>query len=350
MKYLLILNLFLVNAYAYKAELVKDNLGIVWGMDFLQDTIIFTQRTGELRLLDLKTKKIMEVSGAPKVYARGQGGLLDIKVHPNFSKNKRVYITYAKNIGEYQTTALGYGTLESNKLLNFKDIFIAKGNGDTRRHFGSRITFAENNLIFMSIGDRGERANAQNNKNHFGTIVRLTDEGKVPAGNPFIEDKKALDEIWSYGHRNPQGLFYDKESQTLYEMEHGPRGGDEINIIEKAQNYGWPTISYGKEYMLPIAVGESTHKEGMKQPIKYYIPSIAPSGLIYYTGNVYKNLKNSLISGALAKTHLNIYFPKTKKEVRLFEKFDERFRSVAVDKAGFIYFSTDTGKIYKLQD
>ena len=180
--------------------------------------------------------------------------------------------------------------------------------------------------------------------------MRLTDEGKVPVDNPFINLKGFLPEIWSYGHRNPQGLAYDKKRKILYEMEHGPRGGDEINIIQKGANFGWPTISYGKEYMLPVAVGEGTHKKGMEQPFKYYVPSIAPSGLIYYDGKKFKSLQNSLISGALRKTHVNIVFLDTKKEVRLFEISGMRVRNVQVLSSGDIIFATDNGHIYKIKE
>lgn len=330
-----------------KIELVKDNLDIVWGIEFVGDSLLVTERKGQIKMIDLKTKKVTLIDGAPQVYAKGQGGLLDIKKHPDFSKNKRIYLTYSKNLKDTKTTVLGYGILKGNKLENFKEIFVAKGIADKRVHFGSRIAFTEDNKIFMSVGERGNRPNAQNLSNNFGKIMRFNDDGSTPADNPFVGDKKALDNIWSYGHRNPQGLVYDTSTKTLYEMEHGPRGGDEINIIEKGANYGWPKASYGKEYWNPLSVGDEK-VAGTKQPIKYYVPSIAPSGLIYYTADKFSELKGGLISGALALTHLNVYFPKTDKELRLFEDKAMRVRTVSSNEVGDIYFSTDDGKIYKL--
>ena len=344
---LLLLVLSLNVSAAYKMELVADDLQIVWGIEFLDNSLLITERSGAIKLIDLKTNKITSITGAPKVYNRGQGGLLDIKKHPDFAKNKRIYLSYSKSLKDTKTTALGYGTLNGNKLENFKDIFVAKGIADKRIHFGSRIVFSHDGKIFLSVGERGNRPNAQDLTNNFGKIMRLNDDGTSPKDNPFVGKKDALDNIWSYGHRNPQGLVYDQENKILYEMEHGPRGGDEINIIEKGKNYGWPLQSFGKEYWNPLSVGDETVK-GMTAPIKYYVPSIAPCGLILYTGKKHKELKGGLISGALAMTHLNIYFPETKKELRLFEDKGMRVRTISSDENGDIYFSVDKGHIYKL--
>lgn len=331
----------------FDMELIKDKLDIVWGIEFDGDSLIVTERKGQIKKINLKTKKVTEISGAPEVYAKGQGGLLDIKKHPDFSKNKRIYLTYSKNMKDTKTTALGYGILNGDKLENFKEIFVAKGTADKRIHFGSRIAFNEDNKIFMTVGERGVRDNAQDLTNNFGKVMRLNDDGSIPQDNPFVKDKKALDSIWSYGHRNSQGIVYLASSKTLYEMEHGPRGGDEINIIEKGANYGWPKASYGKEYWNPLSVGDEKVK-GTKQPIKVFTPSIAPSGLIYYDADKFSELKGGLISGALALTHLNIYFPEKDKEMRLFEDKGMRIRTVSTDEAGDIYFSSDDGKIFKL--
>ncbi len=346
--YLTVFFMFIGTVQAkFSKQLVKDNLGIVWGMESLDSGILFTERSGKLKFLNLKAKTVKEISGAPKVYSRGQGGLLDIKKHPDFKQNKRIYLSYSKEFNGQKTTALGYGLYQNGKLEKFKDIFIAKGEASKRIHFGSRIVF-KNNIIYLSIGERGVRDNAQDLSNHFGTIVRLTDEGKALEDNPFYGKKKALPEIWSYGHRNPQGLAYDKKNDTLYAMEHGPRGGDEINIIEPGKNYGWPIISYGKEYVLPMMVGESTHKKGMEQPLKYYVPSIAPCDLVYYDHEKFPELKGSLISGALKLTHVNVYHVKSKKEKRLFDKENMRVRSILNTPNGEIYFGTDGGKIFQL--
>ena len=291
MKTFLILFFISVSAHAnFDMEKVADNLGIIWGIEFHENALLVTDRSGKIQMIDLKTKKVSEVSGAPEVYARGQGGLLDIKKHPNFKDNKRVYLTYSKNLKDTKTTAIGYGTLVGNKLENFKDIFVAKGKADSRKHFGSRIAFTKDNKIFWSVGERGERSNAQDLSNNFGAVMRLNDDGSIPKDNPFVGRKDRLDSIWSYGHRNPQGMVYVDESDTLYVMEHGPRGGDEINISEKGKNFGWPKQSYGKEYWNPLSVGEEK-VEGVIQPIKVFTPSIAPSGLIYYSGKKPTELK-----------------------------------------------------------
>tara|TARA_Y100000768_G_C23991405_1_gene693893 strand:- start:20615 stop:21673 length:1059 start_codon:yes stop_codon:yes gene_type:complete len=350
MKTLLLSLFFVMSAATAKLDytLVKNDLDIVWGMDFISpELIIFTEKSGTIKTYHLKTKKLTEISGAPKVYKRGQAGLLDIKLHPNFKENKRVYLTYSKSVDDVRTTALGYGVLEGNALKNFKEIFVGKGKSDERIHFGSRMAFTSDNKIFFTIGDRGNRPNAQNLENHFGKVLRINDDGTTPKDNPFVGNKDALAEIWSYGHRNPQGLAYDEKADKLYEMEHGPRGGDEINIVEKGKNYGWPKQSYGKEYVLPMDVGEEK-VEGTEQPYKYYDPSIAPCGLVHYTGKRYKELKNSLISGALKLTHVNVVNLDTGKELRLFDDKDMRVRSVAVSPDDYIYFSTDGGEIFRI--
>ena len=340
--------LFSFKAFAIEKVKVAEGFEIIWGMDFYENKILLTERRGRIKQLDLKTKKVTLINGGPEVYARGQGGLLDIKLHPQFNKNKRVYLTYAKNLGDRKVTALGYGVLNKNKLENFKDIFLAKGGvADGRKHFGSRITFDEENNIYMTLGDRGHRDNAQDLKTHFGKILKLTDEGKPAKDNPFINNKNALSEIWSLGHRNPQGLFLDAKTKTLYASEHGPRGGDEINIIKKGANYGWPIVSFGKEYWNPMYVGKKRNNHpGMIDAIKQFTPSIAPSGLILYRGEKLSKLKNSLISGSLILTHVNQYHLESKQEFRYFEGL--RVRNVALSPLNEIYFSADDGVLYKI--
>ena len=207
--------------------------------------------------------------------------------------------------------------------------------------------------LYFSIGDRGNRPNGQNLETHAGSILRLNVDGSVPQDNPFVEVKGARNEIWSYGHRNPQGLFWDGDNQRLWSIEHGPRGGDELNLIERGANYGWPIISYGKEYASFSSVGEGTHKEGMEQPKKFYIPSIAPGSLIQYTGNAFPEWQGDLLAGALKLRHIN----KIKidqegnaiAEERLMEDLNERIRALLESPEGWIYFSTDSGNIYVMK-
>ena len=335
---------------------VASGLGFVWGMTFISDDeLLFTVKNGSIGLLNTKTKEIKNIFNLPKnqnLNYSGQGGLLDVQKSPNFLKDNQLFFTYVKEINGKTTTALASAKLQNNKLINWNDLFISQAFSDTTRHFGSRITFDEKGHLFFSIGDRGVRENSQDLSNHAGTIIRLNLDGSIPNDNPFINEKNALPQIYSYGHRNPQGLFYDKKSEKLWSIEHGPRGGDEINLIEKGKNYGWPIISYGKEYWNNFDVGESTHKEGMQQPIKYYVPSIAPSSLIVYNGELFKNWKGNLFSGALKLMHLNrIVLDKDNrviKEERLLEKLNERIRNVIQSSDEKIYVSTDSGNIYSL--
>lgn len=335
--------------FDYSYELVKKDLGVVWGMDIIGDELYFTERKGKIRKLNLETKVVSDFSGEPKVHAKNQGGMLDIKLHPDFKKNQLIYFSYSKKMSDHKTTALALAKVSGEKLIEMKDIFIAKTDSNENHHFGSRITFDGQGHLFLSVGDRGQRKKAQALNVHQGKMIRLNLDGTVPKDNPFVSNKEALPEIWSYGHRNPQGLFFDSKSRKLFEMEHGPRGGDEINIVEKGKNYGWPVITYGKEYWGPISIGEGTHKEGMEQPLIKYVPSIAPSGLTVYRGEKFPELEGKIISGALKLTHLNIVDEKGKELARLFDDDDLRIRSVITSSSGDLYFSTDAGQIFKLK-
>ncbi|MGP2656077.1 PQQ-dependent sugar dehydrogenase [Malaciobacter sp. WC5094] len=351
---LLFFNLSLFAKTNYKTELIVSNLGVIWGMDFLDENrLILTQKDGKVFVLNLKTKALQNIKNIPKVYYQGQGGFLDIKVSPNYKSDSWIYFTYSKNINNQGLTTLARVKLENNSFINQQDLLITKSNTSTSRHFGSRIAFGNKGHLFFSVGDRGVRKTAQNLLNHSGTIIRLNLDGSIPKDNPFINNKNALDEIYSYGHRNPQGMFFDKEKNLLFSIEHGPRGGDEVNLIQKGANYGWPIISYGKEYWSPLDVGEGTHKKGMLQPIKYYVPSIAPSSLIMYKGSVYKELKGKLLVGALKLTHINILSLDDKnnviKEMRILEHLKQRVRNIVESPNGLIYFSTDSGKILLLK-
>jgi len=336
-----------------RVDKVASNLSIPWGMCFIDENrVLFTQKKGRFGVLNLKSKKVTYVDVALDLYNKGQAGLLDVQTSPSFKKDRTIYFTYVKDVNGYGLTTLAKATFQNNQIINIKDILVTKSKTDTTRHFGSRITFDEQGHIFFSIGDRGERPNSQNLNNHAGTIIRLNLNGTTPKDNPFVNQKNGLKEIYSYGHRNPQGLYYDKVSKKLISSEHGPRGGDEINIVESGLNYGWPIISYGKEYWNPLSVGEGTHKEGMEQPIKEYTPSIAPSSLLVYNSDLLEAWNGNLFLGALKLTHLNRIVLNENyeviKEERLLENFNERIRNVIQDKKGVIYLSTDSGNIYSL--
>ena len=342
----------------YKVEIISERLGVTWGMVFLNpDKIFFTERAGKIGILVPSSGEIIYLQGGPKVRASGQGGLLDVAVRPDYKADDWIYFTYSKPIkgkGQVRSaTTLARAILKGNQLVKLEDVLVTKSLSNSDYHFGSRITFDEKGNLFFSIGDRGHRPNSQDLNTHSGSILRLKLDGSIPDDNPFVNQNDALPEIWSYGHRNPQGLFYDMQKKLLWSIEHGPRGGDEINLINPGLNYGWPVISYGKEYYSPAQVGESTHKEGMEQPVKYYIPSIAPGSLIVYSGKAFPNWKGNLFSGALAKRHLNRVEidmeGKAVNEERLLEKLWERIRAIVESPEGWIYLSTDTGKILRIK-
>ena len=264
---------------------VASNLGVGWGMTFLnENSLLISQKDGKITLLDLKSKETKNIQNIPKVLYRGQGGLLDIQ-----KKDEWIYLTYVKNVKGQGATTLARAKILDNKLVEFKDLLVTKSFSSTSHHFGSRIAFDDKGHVFFSIGDRGDRHSAQDLSNHKGSILRLNLDGSIPLDNPFVNNAKALDEIYSYGHRNPQGLFFDKNNKILYSNEHGPRGGDEINIIKKGSNYGWPIVSQGKEYWNSSFVGNYRSKKNYIDGIKVYVPSIAPSSLISYSGKKYNN-------------------------------------------------------------
>jgi glucose/arabinose dehydrogenase len=353
-KYIIVFLITLHSLYAdveYKIEKVTDGFNIPWGMTFLDDKqLLITQKSGEILLYNIKTKTTQNISHNLNILYQGQGGLLDIQKGPSYIKDKWIYITYVKDDNGGATTLIR-AKVVNNKLSQVEELLETKSGTGTGYHFGSRITFDENGHVYFSIGDRGERINGQDNSNHASTIIRLNLDGSIPKDNPFI-NKNGLDEIYSFGHRNPQGLFYDKNRKMIFSIEHGPRGGDEINIIKFGANYGWPTISYGKEYWNNSMVGESTHKEGMEQPIKQFSPSIAPSSLIVYSGILFKEWKGNIFSGALKLRHLNrIVFDGVKviEEERLLKNLNERIRNVIESSNGEIYIATDNGNIYKIK-
>ncbi len=338
----------------FALEEVVDGLETTWGMAFIADNqMLITEREGNIKLLDLQRKTLTPVQGAPRVRAKGQGGLLDVAVPPDFKSGDWIYFTFVRNKGGEGVTVLARAKLKANTLGQWQDLLETKSATDTGRHFGSRIAFDENGYIYFGVGDRGERPTSQDQTNHAGTVMRLYRDGRVPKDNPFVKQSNVLPEIWSYGHRNPQGMAYDMASKRLWLIEHGPRGGDEINLVLPGRNYGWPVISYGKEYWGPLAVGEGTHREGMEQPIKQYTPSIAPGSLMLYSGDSFPAWRGNLFSGALKLRHLNrVVLDKNGKAVdegRLLEDLGERIRALVQGPQGWLYFSTDSGKIYVMK-
>lgn len=324
-----------------KATPIYSGEDVVWGFDFLNDSeLLITHRSGKLVHYNIKTKK-KAILSSPNVYPDGQGGLLDIQIYEGY-----IYITFSEKIKDKEVTSLARKKLGDK---DFKTIFQSNAHGGKDIHFGSRLAFKDQHL-FMTIGDRSERDLAQSLKHHNGKVIRLNLDGSIPKDNPYINNLNALNEIWSYGHRNPQGLGFDPISKKLFEVEFGPRGGDEVNIIEPKNNYGWPVITYGKEYWGP-SIG-SKEKKGMMQPLVYWVPSISPSGMNFYTGSKIKEWKNNLFLACLGSEHLRRLVLKDNKVVsqeELFKELEERIRFVKTGKDGYLYFSTDSGKVFKVE-
>jgi glucose/arabinose dehydrogenase len=272
----------------------------------------------------------------------GQAGLMDIALHPQFSENNLIYLTYSKP-GKGDAPALYRARLDGDRLVEGRDIFVADAWSDSGGNTGSRIVFGKDGMIYMSIGDRFRPERAQELSNDAGKIVRLRDDGSVPEDNPFVGHPGVRPEIYVYGNRNPQGLAVDPRSGAIFENEHGPRGGDEVNLIQPGRNYGWPVITYGINYDGTIITTE-TARPGMEQPLVYWVPSIGPSGMTVYTGDRFPHWKGNLFVGAMAGTHLRrIVLDGTRvvHEERLLRPLGVRIRDVRQGPDGFLYILTD---------
>lgn len=339
---------------AYTIDTIASGLGIPWGMAVMpNDTLLITQREALLSQVNLKTGELIAISGLPSdIKVAGQGGLFDVALPPNYSTTHWIYFSYNKDVGKQGATTLARAKLDNNALIDWQDILVTQSISNKAVHYGGRISFDNHDHVFLSVGDRGVRVNAQDLMMHAGSILRLNLNGSVPNDNPFVNNDKILPEIWSYGHRNPQGLFYNTDSQQLWSSEHGPRGGDEINLISAGQNYGWPIISYGKEYNGPKAVGEGTEREGVVSPVKVYIPSIATSSLIQYKGVHLPELTGDLLVGALKAKHVNhIDLDENnhlKAENRILRTINERIRNIIESPEAWLYIATDDGRILKV--
>lgn len=293
----------------FRLVTVASDLSHPWSIVFLPGgDMLVTERPGRLRILRDGVLLEDPVPGVPDVFAQGQGGLLDIALHPDFESNRLIYLSYSKPVSDGSTTAVVRGRFENDALTDVEEIFEADTRG--RGHYGSRLAFDRDGFLFVTVGERQappegdlEKHPAQDLSNHHGTINRLYDDGRVPDDNPFVGVEGARPEIWSYGHRNPQGLAIHPETGVVWEDEHGPQGGDELNVILPGRNYGWPVIGYGVNYG-GATIHESTEREGMEQPVHYWVPSIATSGLLVYTGDAFSEWKGNLFVGGLAGAQL----------------------------------------------
>ena len=285
---------------------VATGLDLPWGMAFLDgDRILVTEKDGRLRMVEGDKLLPKPVAGLPEVRVRGQGGLLDVTAHPQFARNGLVYWSFADGSMTSVGTEVARGRLVGDaasgyRLENVEVIFQQRPKGGSGNHFGSRLVWGRDGNLFITLGDRGRMSEAQNPSNHVGKILRVTDAGKVPADNPFARDAETRPEIFSLGHRNVQGAALHPVTGELWAHEHGPQGGDEVNIVRAGRNYGWPVITYGVNYGTGTTIGEGTAKPGMEQPLWKWVPSIAPSGMAFYTGDRFPKWKGSLFVGALA--------------------------------------------------
>jgi glucose/arabinose dehydrogenase len=344
--------------YTYRVVTVADGLKDPWSITFLPNgDMLFTERPGRLRIVRDGVLDPEPIAGTPTVRYQGQGGLLDVVLHPDYESNNLLYLSFSKpNAAGEGTTALVRGKYDGKRLTNVEEIFEAKAWSNGNSHFGSRVAFHPDGHLFITVGDRAvnplsvprEQHPAQNLMLHQGKIIRLNDDGSVPEDNPFVGRTDALPEIWSYGHRNLQGLVINQETGDVFNIEHGAQGGDELNHVLPGRNYGWPVIGYGTQYG-----GEPIHKtrerEGMMQPLHFWTPSIAPSGLLIYTGDAFPEWKGNIFVGGLSGLELH-RIPLTMEDSgwrigrperpSLLQGFG-RFRDVRQGPDGYIYVAID---------
>ncbi|MCK8481429.1 PQQ-dependent sugar dehydrogenase [Psychroserpens algicola] len=332
-------------------EVVVSELNNPWAFTFLPDnSMLINEKAG--KIIHFKNGTKTEIKGVPSVYNRGQGGLLDIKLHPDYKTNGWIYLTYASSEGEEKGghTALMRAKLKDNNLIEKEVLYKATPNTTRGQHFGSRIVFDDQGYLYFTIGERGNRdENPQDITRDGGKVYRLNDDGSIPDDNPFIGEKNAKTAIYSYGHRNPQGMVIHPETREIWTHEHGPKGGDEINIIASGKNYGWPVITYGVNY-IGTKITDKTAQPGMEQPLHYWVPSIAPSGMEFISSDKYKGWKGNLLVGSLKFQYLdNCYIKDGKivKEERLLDGLG-RVRSVNQGPDGYIYVGIENLGIVKL--
>jgi len=332
-----------------RVERIATGLEHPWAMTMLPDgKILVTERPGRLLLVDpANGGRKTEVPGLPSIWASGQGGLLDIAADPDFAENRRVFFTFSDPApGRGAGTAIASATFEASpspRLTNVKILFSMANKTSGGRHFGSRIVFAPDGTVFITTGDRGDRPRAQDPFDAAGKIIRINKDGSIPADNPFADGKQALPQVWSIGHRNPQGATLNNDTGELWTLSHGARGGDEINIPEKGKNYGWPNVSFGVHYS-GGKIGEGTSGPGYEQPIFYWDPSIAPSGFDFYDGDLIPQWKGNLFAGALKDqllSRLEVDGDKITHEEQILEGNYGRIRDVKSFPDGALWLLTD---------
>ena len=353
-KILFLLILLSSNLFSYyKLETVIDNLDYPWGLAFIsENTILVTELPGKIKKIDLEKGEIIEIDNVPNVLFRGQGGLSGIILHPDYADNGWIYISYSALLDDGQNTLfVDRIKIKNNSIFDRKNVFKAKAFRSPPVHYGAKMAFLEDKTLLITSGDGFDyRELAQNLDNHFGKIIRIKDDGEIPSDNPFFGTSN-LEDIYSYGHRNMQGLVVLKDGRII-EHEHGPRGGDEINLIKPGNNYGWPAITYGIDYSGAL-ISPFKKMDGMEQPLFYWTPSIAPSGMMFYEGDKFPKWKNSLFISALVPGDVRrIEFSESGnlKEEILFSELKSRIRNIIESPSGDIYFITDkaNAKLFKV--
>jgi len=331
-------------------EVVGKNLNIPWGLVFLPNgDILVTEKAGQLYLVH--NGKMTSIEGLPPITVRGQGGLMEVALHPKFKTNHLIYISYIDGESPNQVnTSVAKAELINGRLIHFKRIFHALPETNSGVQFGGRLLFDNKGYLFISVGDRGPKEDAQKLTNYNGKIHRIFDDGSIPTDNPFVKTPQAIGSIWSYGIRNAEGLYYERKTGIIWENEHGPKGGDELNIIKKGKNYGWPVITFGVDYDGTV-ISPDTARTGMEQPVFYWIPSIAPSSLTRVTGSIYKGWEGDFLNGSLSFQYLERLIMKGNKVVgreKLLQKIG-RVRNIVQGPDGYLYIAVEkSGKIYKL--
>ena len=325
---------------------IVEGLEHPWGLAFLPDgRMLVTERPGRLRIIGKDGRLVPQaVSGLPAIAVHGQGGLLDVALHPRFAENSFVYFSYAGRGESGVGTEVARGRLAGNRLENVQVLFRQQPKGATGRHFGSRLVFDREEFLYITLGDRGEDERAQKPDDHAGSVIRLHDDGRVPSDNPYAGKPGWKPEKFTLGNRNMQGAALHPLTGILWTHEHGPQGGDEVNVIRAGVNYGWPVITYGVQYFIGTRIGEGTHKPGMAQPLHYWAPSIAPSGMAFYTGDKFPAWRGDLFVGALRDqmlVRLKLDGEKVVREERMLKNVLGRIRDVRNGPDGYLYLLTD---------
>ena len=329
----------------FRVVRVVEGLAQPWSVAFLPDArMLITEKAGRLRVVEKGKLLPQPVAGVPEVTVHGQGGLHDVALHPDFAKNGLVYLAYAARGADGVGTELARGRLSGMRLEDVQVLFRQSPKGSRGQHFGGRIVLDRAGYVYLTLGDRGEMARAQRPDDHAGSVIRLHDDGRVPKDNPFAGKPGWKPEKFTLGNRNIQGAALHPQTGKLWTHEHGPQGGDEVNIIRAGANYGWPVITYGVNYGIGTKIGEGTRKSGMEQPLYYWVPSIAPSGMAFYTGDRFPRWKGNLFVGALRDrmlVRLQLDGEKVVKEERLLQGALGRIRDVRMGPDGYLYLLTD---------